>query len=98
VDDELDDIDVHFPPADGELTLTCGDRAFDRLWSLVADSAGPIEGAPSVMHVIVIERRPPSPPKFHWFHTLGTLGCAILGFIVMFPFIVGVLTIVGWLR
>lgn len=91
-----DDIQVQFYLADGEVTLTCGDRAFDRLWSLVAEAAGPVDGAPAAVRVVVVERVPPAPPPHRWWRSLGALGCAVVGTVIVFIMVVGIGTIAGW--
>jgi hypothetical protein len=93
-----DDIEVHFHPHPGQVTLTCGDEAFARLWELVADAAGPIDGAPASVRVVLIERVPPAPPRTRWRDRLGLLGCGVVGFVILFVLVTGVGTIAGWVR
>jgi hypothetical protein len=42
------DIEVHFYPDDGQVTLTCGTEAFARVWAAVVAEAGPIGAPPAV--------------------------------------------------
>lgn len=57
-----DDIEVHCYPDDGQVTLTCGTEAFARVWAAVVAEAGPIDGAPPAVRVVLIERVPFAPP------------------------------------
>ena len=41
-----------------QVTLSCGDEAFARLWAVVAEVA-PVAATPAGVRVIVIERVPP---------------------------------------
>ena len=63
---------------------------------MIAAEAGPFNGAPTPVRVVLIERVPPAP--FRWWHPLGMLGCAVVGFVFLFVLIAGVGTIAGWVR
>lgn len=93
-----DDIEVHCYPDDGQVTLTCGTEAFARVWAAVVAEAGPIDGAPPAVRVVLIERVPPPRPSAQWRDRLGLLGCGVVGFVLLFVFVIGVGTIAGWVR
>jgi hypothetical protein len=93
-----DDIEVHCYPDNGQVTLTCGAEAFARVWAAVVAEAGPIDGAPPVVRVVLIERVPPARTPARWRDRLGLLGCGVVGFAVLFVLAIGVGTIAGWVR
>lgn len=93
-----DDIEFHVYPQQGQVTLTCGDEAFARLWRMIADEAGPIPGTPPTVRVILVEKVSPQRPAKSWPDRLALLGCGLLGFLILFVLAVGVGTIAGWVR
>ena len=93
------DIEVHCHPDSRQVTLTCGAEAFARLWAAVSAEAGPIDGAPAEVRVVLIERVPqPRPPTWWWWDRLFLLGCGVVGLMILFVLAAGVQTIAGWLR
>lgn len=93
-----DDIEFHVYPQQGQVTLTCGDEAFARLWRMISDEAGPIPGAPPAVRVILVEKVPPPRPATPWRDRLVLLGCGLLGFVILSVLAVGVGTIADWVR
>ena len=91
-----DDIEVHCYPDDGQVTLTCGTEAFARVWAAVVAEAGPI-GAPPAVRVVLIEQVLPR-PLAQWQDRLALLGCGVVGFVLLFVFVIGIGTIAGWVR
>ncbi|MCY2970506.1 MAG: hypothetical protein NTZ30_07545 [Planctomycetota bacterium] len=92
-----DDIEVHCYPDDGQGTLTCGTEAFARVWAAVVAEAGPI-GAPPAVRVVLIERVLLPRPLAQWQDRLALLGCGVVGFVLLFVFVIGIGTIAGWVR
>jgi len=92
-----DDIEVHCYPDDGQVTLTCGTEAFARVWAAVVAEAGPI-GAPPAVRVVLIERVLLPRPLAQWRDPLALLGCGVVGFVLLFVFVIGIGTIAGWVR
>lgn len=90
--------EVRFHLDQGLVKLTCGDVAFDRLCVMIMDTAGPIDGATVAVRCIQIERVPPPPPPFRWWHPLPMLGCAVVGFVILFVLVAGIGTLAGWVR
>jgi hypothetical protein len=93
-----DEIEIHCYPDSGQVTLTCGAEAFARLWAAVAAEAGPINGAPPMVRLVLIARVPPPRPPARWRDRLGLLSCAVVGLAVLFVLAIGVQTIAGWAR
>ncbi len=95
-----DDIEVHLNPDDGQVTLTCGTEAFARVWAAVVAEAGPIDGAPPAVRVVLIERvLLPRPARWRSGQDpLALLGCGVVGFVLLFVFVIGIGTIAGWVR
>ena len=93
-----DDIEIHCYPQQGQITLTCGDEAFDRMWAMIVAEAGPIDNSPAAVRVVLIERVPPAPPPTRWRDRLWLLGCGTVGFVILFVLAMGVGTIAGWVR
>ena len=92
-----DDIEVHLNPDDGQVTLTCGTEAFARVWAAVVAEAGPI-GAPPAVRVVLIEQVLLPRPLAQWQDRLALLGCGVVGFVLLFVFVIGIGTIAGWVR
>jgi len=91
------DIEVHFYPDYGQVTLTCGTKAFARVWAAVVAEAGPIDAPPAV-RVVLIERVLLPRPLAQWQDRLALLGCGVVGFVLLFVFVIGIGTIAGWVR
>ncbi len=92
-----DDIEVHCYPDNGQVTLTCGTEAFARVWAAVVAEAGPI-GAPPAVRVVLIEKVLLPRPLAQWQDRLALLGCGVVGFVLLFVFVIGIGTIAGWVR
>ena len=92
-----DDIEVHLNPDHGQVTLTCGTEAFARVWAAVVAEAGPI-GAPPAVRVVLIEKVLLPRPLAQWQDRPGLLGCGVVGFVLLFVFVIGIGTIAGWVR
>lgn len=98
----MDDIEIHYDPSRGELSLSCGEEAFVRLRDAVVAAAdlgrADIEGVPAGVRAIVVDQalRPKSATRFR--DGLALLGCGLVGFVVLFVLAIGIGTIVGWVR
>jgi len=90
-------IEVHFDEKHGVLSLSAGGESFSRLRNLVAAEAG-WPKAVDCIRLISIEdalRR----KKTNWVRDrVGLIGCSIVGSLLGFALIVGVRTIVNWMR
>jgi hypothetical protein len=97
-----DDIEVHFDPGRGELSLSCGDEAFTRVRDAVVAAAdlgdAAINGVPAGVRAIVVDRVPPPRSPARLRDRLALLGCGVVGFAVLFVLVVGLGTIAGWVR
>jgi len=91
------DIEVHLNPDAGQVTLTCGTEAFARVRAAVVAEAGPI-GAPPAVRVVLIEQVLLPRPLAQWQDRLALLGCGVVGFVLLFVFVIGIGTIAGWVR
>ena len=95
------DIKVHFDPNLGDLHLECGNEAFVRLRNaviaetIVADATlGQADRIKSIEIYREWTVKPPSKLR----DQMWLLGCALAGFVILFVFVAGVTTIVGWVR
>ena len=97
-----DDIEVHYDPRRGELSLSCGDKAFARVREAVISAAdlgaAPIDGVPAGVRVIVVGEVRPAKPTGRLRDRLALLGCGLVGFAVLFVLVIGLGTIAGWVR
>jgi hypothetical protein len=93
-----DDIEVHYDPSRGNLFLACGAEAFARLRdSVIAEARVPevVNGSLDAVRLIEVTMVPAyTPSRFR--DRAALLGCGLVGFVVLFPFVVGVTTIIGW--
>jgi hypothetical protein len=95
-----DEIEIHFDPARGDLTLTCGEVGFDRLRRAVCAEAGFEEicghATDCVQQIDIVS--PPLVPKGGRFgQAVVLLGCTVVGAALLFVFGVGVVAVVRWL-
>jgi hypothetical protein len=94
-------IEVHFDPGRGELSLSCGDKAFAQVRDAVMAAAGlgdaGIDRVPAGVRSIVVERVPPC-RSLGFGGRLAVLGCATVGAAVVIALAVGVRTIASWGR
>ena len=97
-----DDIEVHYVATCGALSLTCGDDAFLRVRDAIIAAAGldemAIDGVPAGVRTIAVNRVQTPPVVNRRADRVALLGCAVIGFAVLFVLIVGVQTIVKWMR
>jgi hypothetical protein len=96
-----DDIEVHYDPRRGELSLSCGNTAFARLRSAVIAEAAVdkiILGTSDHIRHIEITSVPVVQPPARFIDRTGLLACGVLGFVLLFVLLVGASTIVGWIR
>ena len=100
-----DDIEVIYDQRSGYLSLSCNAEGFARLRDLVASQPTVTEmitGPVSTIQVIEITEKMAARP----FATIPDrvalwgcgLMCGLLGFVLMFIFVIGVGTIIGWMR
>lgn len=97
-----DDIDMHFDSRRGELSLSCSPEAFARVRDAVAAAADlnttAIDGVPAAVRFIVVREVQPIKPRARFGDRLALVGCGVVTFVILFVLIVGLGTIVGWLR
>jgi hypothetical protein len=96
-----DDIQAHFHPKRGALLLACRDDAFVRLRDAIVEEAGlsgTIEGVPDNVHEIQIAKVQLIPSPAGLRDKLALVGCALIGFAVLFVLVAGIATIAGWFR
>jgi hypothetical protein len=91
-----DEIEVSFDKHRGSLWLHCGGSAFERMRELVlADNRfSGIEKAK--VHEIAIYMVRAGPTRARVTDRLWLLGCALVGFVLMFVFAMGIVMIGGW--
>jgi hypothetical protein len=95
-----DDIEVHFDPARGDLTLNCGAEAFDRIRRTVCAEAGLSEVAghpPESVRYIEVVSSPVVPEARGLWQAALWLGCVAVAAALVFVFGVGVVAVVKWL-
>ncbi len=93
------DIEIHRTNA--ELCISCGDETFARLRNAVIKEACLAEetsGPFADLWQITIAKRQPHVQPSRLRDRIGLLGCAIVGFAILFVFVAGVAAIAGWFR
>ena len=96
-----DDIEVHFSPERGELSLSGGSEAFARLQKLVvADSnvADIVNESPKELRLIVIGRVTGIRTSSRVLDRLFLWGCGLVSLVFLAVVVVGLGTIIGWIR
>jgi hypothetical protein len=96
-----DDIEIHLEPKQGAWCLACGDEAFARLRDAVVEAVGSPDlfgDFPAEVRDIAIHKVQSTPPSSRLVGGFAFIGCACVGFLILFVMVVGVATIVGWLR
>jgi hypothetical protein len=95
-------IEVHFDAKHGALYLACSEKSFARLRDVVVEEAGVSEiigefARAEVRDIAVHKIRSAAKPT-QLGDSFALIGCALVGFAVLFVIVVGVATIVGWFR
>lgn len=97
-----DDIEVHFDARRSQLILSCGVDAFARVRNAIFVASNlhdvPDDVVPTGVELIVIMRGSPASPASRRRDRVALFGCAVIGFGLMFVFVVGVATIAGWVQ
>jgi len=96
-----DDIQVHYYPERGELFLSCDTEAFSRLCDLVVAASGVADdlGNNKPRYVQFVDASIGISPSASWIRDrLALFGCSFVGFLVMFVFVIGVMSIIGWFQ
>jgi hypothetical protein len=95
-----DDIEVHYNPRRGDLSLSCGQEAFARLRDAVVAEAGiavVIAEQPGAVKRIDIQAEPPAAVPVRLRDRIALLGCTVIVLAIVFVMAVGVATIVRWM-
>ena len=94
-----DGIEVHYNPDYGQLFLKCESDAFARLSDLLIAESGAADEVVNgqLASVQLIDHSAVSQATPTWIRDrLALLGCSLAGLVIMFPFVIGVMTIIGW--
>jgi hypothetical protein len=92
-------IEIHYDPARGALSLSCGEEAFVPIRDAVIAEGRVAEvlGAPpGDLQLIMMTVAPATKPRSH--EGLALLGCALISLVLISVFSVGVATILGSLK
>lgn len=96
-----DDIEVHYDPNRGELSLSCGDESFARIRDAIVAAAAldetALDGTPAGIRTIVVDQFQAAKNATRLRVWLASV-FVVLGLAVLLTLAVGLWTIIGWFR